>query len=600
MADLRDYLEIRTALPANFSPDGSKVLVLSNLPGTFQLYRVARGGGRLEQVRHFDEPVSGAYLPTTDEIVVSVDAGGNERHQLYLLRDDGSRLRTLIEVPEAIHRVGGATRDGAMLAYASNGRNGVDFDVYVLPLDGSGPADARCVLEMGGWCQPSGFSPDGRWLAVLRLTDRNADNDLYLVDLEHGEVVHASPHDDEAAFSGPSWLPDSSGFFFSTDCGRDRSAIARYDLSTRSWRYVLERDWDASCDIDWPGTRLLVTTNEDGYTRAELLDPLTLTPLGPVPLPDEGVGDFVFSRDGRHLASRFSSSREPGDVWVHDLDTGQVTRLTDSPRGVSPDRMVDPELHRFASFDGEEVPVFVYLPTEGDGRGPMPVIVMVHGGPEAQYRPSFNPLAQYFVARGYAVAAPNVRGSTGYGKRYHHLDDVHRRLDSVADLGALHDWLATDGRFDPHRAVLWGGSYGGYMVLAGLAFQPERWAAGVDVVGISSLATFLENTAPWRRASREREYGSLERDIEFLVAASPLTHVDRIRAPLFLVHGANDPRVPVDEARQVHAVLAEKGVRTELVVYPDEGHGLARLDNRLDAYPRAVDFLDEVLAVGVG
>jgi dipeptidyl aminopeptidase/acylaminoacyl peptidase len=569
------------------------VLLVSNLTGTAQLYRVDAAGGDPVAITDYDEPVTGAYLPTSENLVVQMDEGGNERHQIYLLDDEGRDLRPLVHDPEHIHRVGGVTRDGTLVAYGANVRNGTDFDIYVLPLDGSGPA--RLVFDMGGWCQPVGFSPDGRWLGVLRLTERNGDNDLYLVDVIDGELIHVSPHDDDASFGSPSWRGDSAAFFFSTDCDRDRAAIARYDMTARSWEYVLEREWDASCSIDWTGSHLLLTTNEDGYTRAEVLDPDTLETTGEIPLPGRGVASFGFSRDGTRLTYSFTSPLEPGDAWLYDLASAATTRLTTSPRGVPAEAMVEPELHRFASFDGEEVPVFVYLPAAHQGR--LPVIVMVHGGPESQYTPAFNPLVQYFVARGYAVAAPNVRGSTGYGKRYHHLDDVEKRLDSVADLAALHDWLGADGRFDPARAVLWGGSYGGYMVLAGLAFQPERWAAGVDIVGISSLVTFLENTSVWRRAFREREYGSLEHDREFLEQASPITHVDRMRAPLFIIHGANDPRVPVGEAEQIHKVLEAKGVRTELLVYADEGHGLARLKNRLDAYPRAADFLDEVLGL---
>jgi dipeptidyl aminopeptidase/acylaminoacyl peptidase len=256
--------------------------------------------------------------------------------------------------------------------------------------------------------------------------------------------------------------------------------------------------------------------------------------------------------------------------------------------------MVEPELHRYRSFDGEEVPVFAYLPAS-PAATPPPVVVVLHGGPEAQFVPGFNPVVQYLVARGYAVVAPNIRGSTGYGRRWEHLDDGRRRLDAVRDLEGLSDWLRSTGRVDADRAVLYGGSYGGYLVLAGLAFQPDRWAAGVSIVGISSLVTFLEGTAEWRRRFREREYGSLEHDRDFLHAASPLTAVDAMRAPLFLIHGANDPRVPLGEAEQIFRVLQAKGVPCELAVYSDEGHGLAKLTNRLDAYPRAVDFLDRVL-----
>jgi dipeptidyl aminopeptidase/acylaminoacyl peptidase len=206
----------------------------------------------------------------------------------------------------------------------------------------------------------------------------------------------------------------------------------------------------------------------------------------------------------------------------------------------------------------------------------------------------FDPVVQALVSVGYGVVVPNVRGSTGYGKRYASLDDTTRRLDSVRDLAAVHGALDGAG-FDPTRAALWGGSYGGYMVLAGLAFQPDLWAAGVDLVGISNLVTFLENTSEYRRAFREHEYGSLGVDREFLIEASPLTHVDSIRAPLFVIHGRNDPRVPVGEAEQIADNLLRRGVPCELLVYEDEGHGLARLENRLDAYPRAIEFLDGVL-----
>jgi dipeptidyl aminopeptidase/acylaminoacyl peptidase len=224
----------------------------------------------------------------------------------------------------------------------------------------------------------------------------------------------------------------------------------------------------------------------------------------------------------------------------------------------------------------------------------VPAVVIVHGGPEGQSQLFFNAVAQALALEGYAVVVPNVRGSTGYGKRYYGLDDTTKRLDSVRDLAAIHGWLPSVG-IDADRAALWGGSYGGYMVLAGVAFQPELWAAGVDIVGISDLVTFLENTSPYRRAVREVEYGSLATDREFLASASPLRRVDDIRAPLLVIHGANDPRVPLSEAEQLVASLQRRGIDTELLVYPDEGHGLGKLANRLDAYPKALAFLDRVL-----
>jgi dipeptidyl aminopeptidase/acylaminoacyl peptidase len=317
-----------------------------------------------------------------------------------------------------------------------------------------------------------------------------------------------------------------------------------------------------------------------------------------VPLPGRGVVEHVvFAKDGSRLAFAFSSVTEPNDVYVYDLEARRVARTTTSPRDVDAAVLVEPELHRYESFDGESIPVFLFRPS---GEGPFPVVVTVHGGPESQWRPwfspSFLPLTQHLVARGYAVAAPNVRGSTGYGKRFEHLDDVRRRLDSVRDLASLHEWLSAGPEIDGSRAVLYGRSYGGYMVLAGLALQPELWAAGIEMVGISSLVTFLENTSDYRRAVREREYGSLDADRDFLVEASPITHVDAIRVPLFIQHGANDPRVPLSESEHIHRVLTEKGIECELVVYEDEGHMIEKLPNRIDCFTRVLAFLDRVLA----
>jgi dipeptidyl aminopeptidase/acylaminoacyl peptidase len=591
LPSLRDLLEARVAVPADVSPDGGTVLVGSNLTGTMQLYRLPVAGGNLEALTDLPEPVTGSFLPDGRRVLLEMDEGGNERTQLYLLdAEPGASPEPLVVDPDFIHRAPFVSADGALLAYSSNRRNGTDFDVYVRALAGG---EERRVFAPGGFCEVAGFSPDSRWLAVVRLTERSGDNDLYLVDVESGEAVHASPHDDEAYFGAPAWLADSESFHFATNQARDTIGIARYDLGARSWEYVLESEWDLECYADRSGSQLLVEANEDGYSRLELRSPDTLAVQAEVPLPGRGVVyEPHFSRGGRRLAFNFTSPRIPGDVWVYDGDSGESTRLTRSPAAIDEQELVEPELHRFASFDGERIPVFLFRPQTDE---PAPVVVTIHGGPEAQMRPIFSPLTQYFVSHGYVVAGPNVRGSTGYGKRFEHLDDVRLRLDSVRDLVALHDWLGGDPRVDASRTVLYGASYGGYMVLAGLAFHPDRWAAGLDVVGISSLVTFLENTAPWRRAFREREYGSLARDRDFLEEVSPITRVDDIRAPLFIVHGANDPRVPLGEAEQLYRALSERGVRCELLVYPDEGHGLGKLQNRLDAYPKAVAFLEEVL-----
>jgi dipeptidyl aminopeptidase/acylaminoacyl peptidase len=532
--------------------------------------------------------VDGQLLPD-GRILLEVDEGGNERTQLYLL-ERGGRPEPLVVDPRFNHWTPAVSRDGSRLAYATNRGNRRDFEVVVRRLE----SGEETTFELRGYLGVHGFSPDGRWIAVERLSERPGDSDLFLLDVETGGVVHATPHESEADYLTPSWLPDSSGLYAATNAFGDARSLARYDLGRGRWELVLESRWDLECAADEAGRTLLVIANEDGWSRAELRDLASLELRGEVPQPGRGLfAHPVFSREGTQLALAFSGPREPLQTHVYDLDSGELRRVT----GHGPVEGVDPELHRFPSFDGEEIPVFLFEPP---GDGPFPVVVTVHGGPESQWLPyfsqGFGPFTQYLVARGYAVAAPNVRGSSGYGKRFEHLDDVERRLDAVRDLAELHRWLAARPTIDASRAVVYGRSYGGYMTLAALAFQPELWAAGISFVGISNLVTFLENTSDYRRAAREREYGSLARDREVLERISPASRIDEIRAPLFLEHGRNDPRVPVGESEYIHRVLTDKGVRCELVIYEDEGHLIEKLPNRVDAFERAVAFLDEVLA----
>ena len=581
MTDLRGLLEMRQAVPLSFSEDGARLLVASNVPGTHQLYELPSRGGELEQLTDLAEPVSGFYLPD-GRVLVEIDTGGNERTQLYVLGGGGA-LEELVVDLRFIHRTPRAAGD--VLAYSTNRRNGTDFDIVARNLR----SGEERVFELGGNCSVESVSPGGAQVAVERIGEQSGDGDIYVCTVETGEIEHLTPHVGPAEYFSLHLLGDR--WVLTTNEGRDTFAISV------GGELVVEADWDLDCRVDDAGRNLLVLANEDGYSRLRLHDPNTYALRREVPLPGRGVVEHpVFSPDGSLLAFSFSSPVEPHDVYLYDIVADALVRLTTSPREIDVTTLVEPTLHRFDSFDGESVPVFLFEP-EGDG--PFPVVVTVHGGPESQwlpwFAPSFAPLTQYLVARGYAVAAPNVRGSSGYGKRYEHLDDIEQRLDSVADLASLHAWLSARPNIDGGRAVVYGRSYGGYMVLAALALQPELWAAGIECVGISSLVTFLENTSPYRRAAREREYGSLEHDRAFLIEASPMTHIDAIRAPLFIQHGRNDPRVPVSESEHIHAVLAKKGIPSELLIFEDEGHTVEKLGNRIETFTRMTAFLDRIL-----
>lgn len=579
MRDLLTLLELRQAYPLSWSSDGSWLLVASDLSGTRQLYRLPVDGGEPEPLTSYAEPVAGQLLPD-DRLLLEIDEGGNERTQLYL---DGEPL---VVDPRYIHRSPHVSRDGTLLAYSTNRRNGLDFDIVVRRL----ASGEERTFELGGLCAAGDISPDGRWVVAGQMGELSGDSNLFLLGIESGETVHVTPHEGQAEYGDVVWLADSSGFLCATNEGRETLAISRFAIGGGR-EVVVEADWDLDC-FGGEGV-LLVEANEDGYSRLELRDPGTLELREAVPLPGRGVAEhFVFSPDGSRVAFGFSTPTEPHQVWLYEGGSGEPRRCTALGRV---EDGVEPDLHRVESFDGESVPVFLFLP-EGDG--PFPVIVTVHGGPEGQWRPwyssGFGALTQYLVGRGYAVAAPNVRGSTGYGKRFEHLDDVEKRLDSVADLASLHAWLSARPEIDGSRAVVYGRSYGGYMVLAALAFQPGLWAAGIEFVGISNLRTFLENTSVWRRAAREREYGPLS-DPELLHRLSPWSRLDAIAAPLFIEHGRNDPRVPVSESEAIHAELVRRDVRCELVIYEDEGHMVEKLANRVDVFERAAAFLDEVL-----
>lgn len=612
---LNAILEVRLYQAFDLDADG-RVLASSDDTGSAQLIEIEPDGG-MTPLTALPGACSGRYLPGQRAVIVSHDEGGNERHQISVLRlptpsgrpgtlDD---LEPLVRDPRFMHVL--ADLRGDQVCYFTNRRNGVAFDPVISQLaDGS----ERAMVLADAMFDEAAISPDGQWLALTVASPVTASSEhVALVDLTvpagQERMTDITAPDAPGRNIALAWAADSSALYFSSDNDREFLAVARYDVAAGSVSWLVADDHaDLTGWLAPDGSVLLVERNDNGASTLALHDAATGAKLGDLPLPSTGsVNDARlpaprWAADSASIAMSVSGAALPGDILLAselETRTAAVRQLTHSARSLGRPAAA-PERHQVPAAAGQRVPCLVYRgAADGDPAVAGSAVVVVHGGPAAQAGQTFNIYVQALAAAGHTVLVPNVRGSTGYGKSWYSADDKHRRLDSVADLAALHAYLPELGA-DQARAALWGASYGGYMVLAGLAFQPELWAAGVDIVGIASFVSFLENTSAYRRAYREREYGTLADDREFLISASPLTRAGEIRAPLFLIHGANDPRVPLSEAEQLHAELTRRGRECELLVYADEGHGLAKRANRLDAVPRAVTFLARHLAAQRG
>jgi dipeptidyl aminopeptidase/acylaminoacyl peptidase len=415
--------------------------------------------------------------------------------------------------------------------------------------------------------------------------------------LQGGAPVLLTTHQGESLYEDPCFSPDGKTLYVLTNYEREFLTPAALTLSTTPGqhapiRWLAEYSWDSSfLALSHDGRLLAWAINQDGCSQLVFYDVMHEKALPSPQLPLGVASNITWSPDDRQIAFSFNGTRYSGNIWLAAVESENAQQLTTlSAELVKPGELIEPSLIRYSSFDGLEIPAYYYRPSSSSRArdGKLPVIVFVHGGPESQFRPfhaspSMPPL-QYFLRLGFAVFAPNVRGSLGYGKTYVHLDDVRLRPNSVADLKAGVEWLIRTGEIDPQRVGIMGRSYGGFMVLSAITTYPELWAAAVDMVGIANFLTFFENTGVWRRHLRAAEYGDPERDEAFLRSISPLFHVDQITTPLLVLHGENDPRVPVGEAKQIVDAVKVRGVPTELMLFPDEGHFMLRLSTQLSAY----------------
>ena len=594
------YSSYRGATLADWHPTRREMLIATRFGDTPQLHVVKMPGGERQQLTFYADAVaSGAFHPNGgDYIVFSKDIGGGEWFQLYRYDVKTGDVALLTDGKSRNLRGPWSSR-GDQIAYMSTRRTGKDTDLWVInPAD---PKSDRLLTQLvgGGW-QPQDWSPDDK---KILLTEEISINDTYLwlVDTTTGEKTALTPRDTkEKIFYGDAqFSKDGKGVYVTTDKDSEFQRLAYLDFATKQPKYLTSKiPWDVErFDLTYDGKRLAFVTNEEGVSVLHAMDTATEKELPLPKLPAGVIGALRWHKNGHELAFSQNNARSPGDCYSLDVTSGKVERWTSSETAVKTDAFPEAELVRWKSFDGKMISGFLYKPAT-KFTGKRPVVVVIHGGPEGQSQPTFLGRANYYLNEmGIALIVPNVRGSTGYGKTFTLLDNGFKRDDTYKDINALFDWIAARPDLDADRIGVTGGSYGGHMTLAVSTFYSDRIRCSVDIVGMSNLVTFLEHTEAYRRDLRRVEYGD-ERDPkmrEYLEKIAPMNNIDKIKKPMFVIAGKNDPRVPVSESQQIADALKKQGTPVWLLIAKDEGHGYRKKSNQDFQFYATVEFLQEYL-----
>lgn len=600
---IEQFLASANLFGSSFSPDGDKILVSSDETGIYNAYAIPADGSPAVQLTHStDDAIRVAgYFPADERFLYLSDQGGNELHHLFVRELDGSPTDLTPGDGLKANFLGWALDDESFFI-GTNERDDRYFDIYEVSTAGY---ERTLVFRNEKGLNFGAVSPDERYIALSK-TNTTSDSDIYLYDRSADKLRHLTPHEGEEVNDPQAFSPDGSALYYRTDGGREFAYLARVDLESGEREAVLQPDWDVwYAYFSQPGNYLVVGINEDARTRIRVYE---YPSMNEIDLPDAGdldVTSVEVSADESRLAFYASTPRTPRNLYVASLEGeggSELKRLTDTLNPeIDPEHLVTAETVRFASYDGEEIPGILYRPHGASRENPVPALVWVHGGPGGQSRIGYSNLIQYLVNHGYAVYAINNRGSSGYGKTFYKLDDRRHGDADLDDCVASKGMLIGTGWVDPDRIGIIGGSYGGYMVLAAQAFRPEEFAVGVDLFGISNWVRTLESIPPWWESFRRALYlemGDPAEDKQALYDKSPLFHAERIRRPLMVLQGANDPRVIQAESDDIVEAARANGVPVEYVLFEDEGHGFAKKQNQLEGWRAVLAFLDRYLKTG--
>jgi dipeptidyl aminopeptidase/acylaminoacyl peptidase len=594
---IEQFIASTNVRDASFSADEKRLLFSSNRTGIFNVYSVPVAGGEAAPLTSStsDTTYAVSYFPADDRILFTRDQGGNELNHLYVRELDGAE-RDLTPGAKLKAIFEDWTPAGDAFYVLSNERDSRFFDVYRYDAKSY---DRKLFYKDETGYQLGAISGDGKWVAFAK-PKSTSDSDIYLWSAATGETRHISPHAGEADYSPEDFDPDSRYLYYTTNDGAEFARARRYELATGKHEEVEKADWDVTATrFSKRGTYRVTTINEDGRTAIRIVETKTGRPLALPRLPVGDVTSVTIAPGEGRVALYVNGDRSPNNLYVWTIGEAEPRRLTESlSKEIDAADLVDSDVVRFKSFDGTIVPSIFFKPHQATPQSKAPALVWVHGGPGGQTRKGYSALIQYLVNHGYVVLGINNRGSSGYGKTFYTADDQKHGREPLWDCVEGKKYLATLPYVDRDRIAIIGGSYGGYMVLAALSLQPDAFAVGVDLFGISNWVRTLESIPAWwesQRLALYREIGDPVKQKAMLTEVSPLFHSTKIRKPLMVLQGANDPRVIQPESDDIVAAVRKNGVPVEYVVFADEGHGFTKKKNQIEGYRKIREFLDRYL-----